>query len=272
MKLIACLSIVITVLLIQFIDSLKINANNVFIVLGQAHFFMAYWYKIKRQNPSTTKYLMLIISGFFIFVSYYFLKYEHLLIILTSIYFVIHFSLDVFHLTNYKATIVTFIKTATPLFIVYLSFLKLGNFSELLFIYGFPLSFLLFFTLHKSEKWYFFFFTGFATFLYTFSLLERFNIYLGSALFHQYFMPIIIIAHYLIWYLYYFDKLKKQEFLKKYVVDVLLFNGIIGLAFFFYFYNKESVFKYFFRLDYFLIWTWLHYIWTLRKSDFQLLK
>ncbi|HNS42263.1 MAG TPA: hypothetical protein PKN22_05845 [Taishania sp.] len=271
MKLIACLSIVITVLLIQFIDSLKINANNVFIVLGQAHFFMAYWYKIKRQNPSTTKYLMLIISGFFIFVSYYFLKYEHLLIILTSIYFVIHFSLDVFHLTNYKATIVTFIKTATPLFIVYLSFLKLGNFSELLFIYGFPLSFLLFFTLHKSEKWYFFFFTGFATFLYTFSLLERFNIYLGSALFHQYFMPIII-AHYLIWYLYYFDKLKKQEFLKKYVVDVLLFNGIIGLAFFFYFYNKESVFKYFFRLDYFLIWTWLHYIWTLRKSDFQLLK
>lgn len=268
MKLITIFSILLTLILLQIFHFFKLNPTSAFIFLGQAHFFLAYYYKIKHQSLPPSKYITYLIFGILLFGSYLLFNYNHLLEIATSLYFVVHFVLDVFYLNRFKGTVLTFFRTSLPLLLVYVGIQDLGEFSNWTLLYMVPLSLLLFFIVKKEERWYFVVFTIFAMLVYFFAILEILNVQLEyvSSLSNNG-MPFIILSHYILWYLYYIQNPRSKEFMKVYLKDVFIVNFFVGVLFFIYIATNNSVLNLFFSLENFLLWTWMHYIWTLRKED-----
>lgn len=67
-------------------------------ILGQAHYTLAYLYQYKANKLKPAKVFLLLLTGLALFLSYSLFSYTKTLVFLTAYYFVLHF---VLHSTIY---------------------------------------------------------------------------------------------------------------------------------------------------------------------------
>lgn len=265
-------SIVLTLILVSIINE---KTSSWFILLGQGHFILSYFYKFRSNQLDKQFYWSYTLLAVFLFSTYLYFEYYKLLYFVTSLYFVIHFILDIFYLNKVRIHIVSALKISLPLLIIFLSIIlqsiSFFSVSEVLCWYVYPLSFLVLFF---SGKLYWHFTLGFALLSLFFFLSKLIFAYgytnSNFANLHTKAMGIIIISHYLMWYVYYLYKSKDVLFINKYLYHVFVVNFIVIIFFFLYENSKFQFLDYFFQEDFFYIWTLLHYFSTFRKSDFSI--
>jgi hypothetical protein len=120
MKEVTILSICLSLILVSFIEWKDGDLTDCYVVLGQAHFVFAYFYKIKSKKIQTSLVIGYLFLSIFLFGSYVYWNYYDLLFFFTSLYFVVHFVLDIFFFNKIEVTVKTLIRTSLPLFIVFL--------------------------------------------------------------------------------------------------------------------------------------------------------
>lgn len=246
-----------------FSDNIKV----VYIIVGQGHFLLAYLYMYKANKISLKKlsiYLTIFISFLFIFLVVY---DRHILLLVTAMYFIIHYVLDSFflnkkHINFYQLPIfaLPYLWIGAIRLSIYAFYIDLSN----SLIYLFPLSFIFFpFIIKKID--------GITLLFILFPLAVYLSILfkLDWVLFH--FLHILFISHYLMWYFYIYIS-KDKLFLKKFFLNFSILHVLLIFLGILYLYSKENLFLggFIFSDDYFYIWTLMHFVATFRINDFKL--
>lgn len=268
MKHISYISLLISFALVILLGS---DIKNTFIVVGQGHFFLAYLYMFKAGKIDSSFIFRYTIVGVLLFGFYFILRNytthaENYLRFSTALYFVIHFGLDYYFLNNIKINFTKFITYISPLLIIIFytlaKFVHIPNEWADYILYAYPLFGLLVIIQLKKDD---FVTKQILLFSFVLFLLMYFKVFAFSEI------AIIIMAHYITWYIYYYIKVRldKEKF-KTYVYNVLIVNAVFVALFFIFKQKNVYLFNSLFREDVFYLWTWMHYFATLRLNDFKL--
>jgi hypothetical protein len=266
----------------------RLSVLTLFIVLGQGHFFSTYFFQFK-SGKITKKYLAVYaFAALVLGVVFLGTIRPEILVVTTSIYFVIHFMRDeIHHLETQKNRSAGL--NILPVILGYtgiLLSLKVVDFTPYLLTMRFDggifpgaaLYFMLMalgvFLYKAYSDWKDGSVTNPRNGYFHACSLALFAVYLsGIPLYAEQVMGFIILYHYSNWYLHYYFKLKTQPVRQKtYLRDVILVN-LFTLALY-YFTARSNLMPvpdgFIFMPYFFYIWTLLHLVATERKADLVL--
>lgn len=263
MKIISYISLLLGGILILMIELFDLKASDWYIVMGQAHFGLAYFYKIKskKEPPKISFYFYYLGFAMAIFGLYYFFRDYQILVFVTSYYFVIHFIFNIFDLFNDKRSVLERIIFSLPLFGVYtvciFDMIGMNEAGSFIFRYILPLTLLTLLFLRKENKWYFFYFGIFSLIVVVSRVfyINDHNSFMG--VFAKQAMAFIILSHYIVWYIYYYHKIPSPVFTRNYSKHIIVFNVISFLLFFIYMNSEFNFLGIFFTKENFFLWTLL---------------
>jgi hypothetical protein len=247
------------------------NIYHAVVILGQAHFLLAYLYQFKTGKINFSyiaKYIVVFVA---IFGSYFLYGPNSLPGFLAGAYFVIHFLYDERYLMSEPTSFEGWLRLS-PFIVV--------CFPHLLLQYGIDIY-------EPAKNISLFFFSAYiisriinkkpvteqdAYFLITFTACYflTFSSYAPS---QTQVLNFIILVHYGNWYLNYLIKFKdKPAAFKTLSIEILLCNALMLILFYYHSIEHASMlsgFKYFFSNDYFSLWTIMHYLVTFRSTDLR---
>ncbi len=240
------------------------ETKAIFIIFGQGHFLLAYLYMYKAKRISIKKVLLYVLVFSLLILLYFFVMGHSGLLFVTALYFIVHFVLDIFFL-NGKQSLRGLLLTI-PFFCIALSrvLVYIGQESAsdlLLFSYPFTLIIVL-------VKWREMVFSQWL--LVLLSVGVYISTQIGDRWAFQYFMSVIMISHYIMWYVY-FLVTRDKAFIKPYLFNVIGLNTILVIGFYYYFFvNDSALFGIaLFHEDAFYLWTLMHYVATARFTDLK---
>ncbi len=246
----------------------KEHTKAIFIVFGQGHFLLAYFYMYKAGKITTNKVIQFIVAFAAIFVLYQYVMGHSLLLFATAFYFIVHFTLDLFFLDGKQINLTRSLIACAPFYCVAFSrvFLYIGfeDISNFLYFATIP-SIVLPMIVKEISLFH-------RIALSTFALLVFGYTYVSTDWWgYHYFMSIIMISHYIMWYVY-FLIVKDTAFIKPYLMHVIGLNAILVALFLFTQYVGKTIFvdTILFSEDIFYIWTWMHYLATMRTPELTL--
>lgn len=283
-----CVSLLLVVFLLVILDWRAIM--TIFIVLGQGHFLLAYYYQYKAGKIDRAfgiRYACCVI----VLAAFYFLAFNHeLLLLATAIFFLQHALFDELHLLRVDVPDKNPLTSArlcemTPVFLLYTAMLIDGVLNQISNKQGIgpPLS-----ALHTTP-WFCLLsavvLTGYSWRVWKRSWkLDNVSVYffssglvlvltvasgIGQVTPVIKLMGFIILYHYFNWYAYYFHKLSSQTSeRRKYIFLALLTNGLLIGFYLAWHHGLVPLGAVLFSEDAFYCWTILHLVCSLRAADF----
>lgn len=241
------------------------------VILGQAHFLLAYLYQYKAGKINARYIIKYAIVFILLFGSYYLYGWSALLSTSAGFYFVIHFLYDERHLMSEPTSfegwlrLCPLIVICTPhLFLLYgLNFFEPAKSISLL-LAGLYITSRITSKKAITVQDIYFLIIFITCYFMVFSLKDPSQTQV---------LNFIILVHYGNWYLNYLVKFRsKPVAFKTLSYEMAICNAL--MLFLFYYYSIQptpilSGFKYFFHGDYFSLWTLMHYLVTFRSSDLR---
>lgn len=239
-----------------------------FIVLGQAHFLIAYLYQYragKMKKSMKVWYpivlLPLLVLGFF--------GQLIALALLATIFFAIHFAQDEIFLAGKETSLFTSLEVLAFVLVL------VGVVVDLILMTSFVMYFFALAALTLVVYAYFIFSKKY--------IFTRVSIYLLSITFFLslvtllgYHIPLekiiggVILLHFSTWYINYFFKTKEiPSYRKQYLTRVVIVNVIAIGSYFIFIQTGLGIFNYFFALIYFYVWTMMHILSSVRLADYK---
>jgi hypothetical protein len=260
----------ILVLMLLFFFKSQNTLLQILIVMGQAHFALAYYYQYKsgkinrRYGLNYLMFSIVLLSYFFFFLN------ETHLIIFTSALFVLHFLADEYHLNSRRLFRAEFYKIM-PFLFAYTAFIFDGipGLIYIKIMSLLSLAFYMFKLLRTKDSN-----SSNDTYLLVYAILLVLSTFGNFFNIKQNYMFFIVVVHYLNWYTYIFQKYQGTKAqINKYIADVLIFNGIFISLFIIY--KLTTTGKFIFSVLFdpipFYLWTLMHLMVTFRKSDIKAL-
>lgn len=240
-------------------------------IFGQAHFLMAYYYQYKARKINKSYIVKYLFAFFVVFGVYSLYGPNGWPSFLAQSYFVIHFLYDERFLMSESTSFDGWMRLSPIIIVCSPEFLsRLGiDISEqarvlsLIVLCGYVASRVVKKkSITKQDIYFLLIFC--ACYFLTYS---KFFIAVPLA------VSFIILTHYSNWYLNYFVKFSNDPVrLKKFSFEVVAVNILMLLLFYVYVewdMTSSSVLKYWFRDDYFCLWTIMHYFVTFRQGDLK---
>lgn len=247
---------------------------DLYIVMGLGHIFLShlYQYRVRKLRPFLV--LLYVIVGTILFLSYSIFHDYRLLVTTTSCYVAFHVLIDEKHLFGEKPSILSALDIIPP-FMLYthamvtkMYFLKIPSLWTVLFAFSLiALRIILSYWLRRPLT------IKDGGFMIA-SVILGAILLSGVNIPPEYLFGSIGLYHYAVWYIRYLIRTQKVlTWRKVYLMDVAWVNIILIAFFLAYRVNPDFVWlKFFYKVDYFFIWAFLHIVFTIRKTDIRYLR
>lgn len=237
-----------------------------FIVLGQAHFLIAYIYKYKGKIKNIMPFwyplilIPLLILGF--------LGQLELMAILAALTFIIHFAQDEIFLAGKKTSLFTSIEILTLTLVLVGIVIDLILMTYLLpYFFAAAIVTLLVYAYLIYSKNYIF--NRVSIYLNSITAILVLITFFGIQVPLEKLIGAFILLHYSAWYINYFYKVQSNTFMKSQYFRRVIIVNLISIGLFFIFLQTGlEIFSYFFAIIYFYAWTIIHILVSVRISDY----
>jgi hypothetical protein len=248
---------------------------NAMVVLGQAHFTMAYVYQYRAGKVDRAYMLKYVFFFSLLFGSFAIFDWWRTLGFVAAGYFVLHFLYDERFLLAEKPGFDGWVRLL-PILVIFGAKclydwyeIDVLNYAGALAVSGATVWAA---RLVQTRRWPSYQDVSFAL-VFVLGLVFVYGDAVFNTPFQRNTMQFIVLTHYMNWYFHFLVRFKDKPVLYKTLIrDIIAFNGIIALAFLGYAnldWDVANLGRYAFEPSYFYLWTLMHYIVTFRPADLR---